>query len=451
MSALPKSSVTPLHPQIEIAEEPLPAIDAKRYLRLGILLVLIGFGGLLLWAGLAPLDKGVPVSGTVMVADNRKQVQPLVSGRVASLNVREGDIVQQGQVLLTLDSTQARSQQQNLQAQYDDALARQARLVAERDNLPNLQLPAALSGSEASPQIQTLISLQQQLLSSRRSALSEEVAAMRDSIVGSQARLQGLRASLQSNTQQYRLMDQQLQGLRPLARDGYIPRNRLLDSERQAAQMIGAIAQDNSNILLTTQQIQETERRILQRQAEYQKEVRGQLADVQLSQQDIGQRLKIANYDLENTQIRAPAKGIVVGLVLHTEGGVVGAGQNLMDVVPADQPLIIEARVPVQLIDKVHNDLPVELLFSAFNQNTTPRIAGQVYRVGADRLTDTQTGEPYYSLQVKVDDAGMKQLAGKAVRPGMPVEVFVRTGERSMLSYLFKPLADRMHIALTED
>ncbi|MEC5344546.1 HlyD family type I secretion periplasmic adaptor subunit [Brenneria populi] len=431
--------------------------DAGRWLKRGMALVLLGFGGALLWAGLAPLDKGVAVSGKVIVTDNRKVVQPAAAGRVAHLYVREGDSVQRGQVLAELDVTPAKTQRDNLRIQLLEAQLREARLRAERDDqsvlpTPDPALLAAAAGDELPPLTTQQIQLgQQQLFLSRRAALRQEIAAMRSAIDGSRAQQQGTRALLESYRIQSRLLGEQLGSLRPLAAEGYIPRNRLLETERQAAQLHGDIARQSGALAQTGQQIAELEQKILQRQEEYQKEVRTQLTEVQLSIQDLAQRLTAAQYELQNTRILAPVSGSVVGLTLHTEGGVVSNGQTLMEVVPAGQPLQVDAQLPIDLVDRIAPGLPVELMFSAFNQSTTPRVSGSVALVGADQLIDPLTNLPYYPLRINVDEQGKRQLSGLDIRPGMPVEAFVRTGERSLFNYLFKPLADRLHIALTEE
>ena len=452
MSALREVTSQPTAPLPQVADNvaamPLHT-DAGRYLKYGLWLVLAGFGGLLLWAGMAPLDKGVAVSGRVVVADNRKVVQPVSSGRIASLTVRDGDRVQAGQVLATLDQTPAQAQRDNLITQLQEAFAGEARLLAERDDLNTIAFPAPTEQhSTVTQQIQIA---QQQLFISRRAALQQERAAIQAAIIGAKAQSQGSQALLTSSQTQFQIINEQLRGLRPLAQEGYIARNRLLDVERQAAQLAGAIAQERNNQVQLQQQVVELEQKIQQRQNEYQKEVRSQLADTQRSIQDLTQRLKTAEYELQHTHIRAPASGTVVGLALHTEGGVVNSGQMLMEIVPEGQPLLIDAQLPIELVDRVNNGLPVELLFSAFNQSTTPRISGVVALIGADQLVEQQTGKPYYALRIHVDEQGKQQLAGLDVRPGMPVQAFIRTGERSLLNYLFKPLSDRLHLALTEE
>ncbi|WP_103734830.1 HlyD family type I secretion periplasmic adaptor subunit [Pseudomonas sp. GZJR-8] len=424
------------------------ALDDKKYSRLGWWLVLGGFAGFLGWAALAPLDKGVAVPGKVMVSGHRKTVQHPAGGIVERIEVRDGDRVRAGQVLLRLKETPLRGQMQSLRSQYLASLASEARLSAESEGLPAIAFGPEL---QADPDVANTLTLQRQLFQSRAQALATEQAGLRETIAGFEAQLRGTRASQASKVQQRAALNEQLQGLRELARDGYIPRNRLLDSERLYAQIDGAIAEDFGRIGQLQRQVLELRLRIRQLGEDFQKDLRTQLAETRTRSEDLRNRLASAEFELANSLVRAPASGVVVGLQVYTEGGVIKPGEALMDIVPQGEPLWVEARVPVQMIDKVHPGLPVELMFSAFNQSTTPRVTGEVTLVSADRQVDERTDEPYYTLRAQVSAAGMQQLDGVQIRPGMPVETFVKTGERSMLNYLFKPLLDRTHMALVEE
>ena len=426
-------------------------LDDTRYSRLGWLLMLGGFLGFLGWAALAPLDKGVAVSGKVMVSGHRKVVQHPSGGIVDRIDVRDGDKVAAGQVLIRLKETPLLGQAQSLRSQFYGSLASEARLNAERDGVASVSFPVELTAMAAEPEVASNLALQRQLFDSRRQALLLDQQGIDESIAGAEAQLRGVRDSQASKVLQRTALTEQLQGLRELAREGYIPRNRLLDSERVYAQVLGSISEDYGRIGQLQRQVLEMGLKIRQLAEEYQKEVRTQLADTRVRTEDLRNRLASAEFELANSQLRAPVAGIVVGLDVFTEGGVIKPGQALMEIVPQGEPLLVEARVPVELADKVHAGLPVELMFSAFSQSTTPRVAGEVTLVSADRQVDERTDEPYYTLRAQVSEAGMAQLAGLQIRPGMPVEAFVRTGERSMLNYLFKPLLDRTHMALVEE
>ena len=426
-------------------------LDDTRYARLGWLLMLGGFLGFLGWAALAPLDKGVAVSGKVMVSGHRKVVQHPSGGIVERIDVRDGDKVVAGQVLIRLKETPLLGQAQSLRSQFYGSLASEARLNAERDGVASVSFPTELTALASEPEVASNLALQRQLFDSRRQALLLDQQGIDESIAGAEAQLRGVRDSQASKVLQRTALAEQLQGLRELAREGYIPRNRLLDSERVYAQVLGSISEDYGRIGQLQRQVLEMRLKIRQLAEEYQKEVRTQLADTRVRTEDLRNRLASAEFELANSQLRAPVAGIVVGLDVFTEGGVIKPGQALMEIVPQGEPLLVEARVPVELADKVHAGLPVELMFSAFSQSTTPRVAGEVTLVSADRQVDERTDEPYYTLRAQVSEAGMAQLAGLQIRPGMPVEAFVRTGERSMLNYLFKPLLDRTHMALVEE
>ncbi len=426
-------------------------LDDTRYSRLGWMLMLGGFLGFLGWAALAPLDKGVAVSGKVMVSGHRKVVQHPSGGIVERIDVRDGDKVAAGQVLIRLKETPLLGQAQSLRSQFYGSLASEARLNAERDGVASVSFPVELTALAAEPEVASSLALQRQLFDSRRQALLLDQQGIDESIAGAEAQLRGVRDSQASKVLQRTALAEQLQGLRELAREGYIPRNRLLDSERVYAQVLGSISEDYGRIGQLQRQVLEMRLKIRQLAEEYQKEVRTQLADTRVRTEDLRNRLASAEFELANSQLRAPVAGIVVGLDVFTEGGVIKPGQALMEIVPQGEPLLVEARVPVELADKVHAGLPVELMFSAFSQSTTPRVAGEVTLVSADRQVDERTDEPYYTLRAQVSEAGMAQLAGLQIRPGMPVEAFVRTGERSMLNYLFKPLLDRTHMALVEE
>jgi protease secretion system membrane fusion protein len=263
--------------------------------------------------------------------------------------------------------------------------------------------------------------------------------------------MQGLQESEEGKKQQMQFLKEQLDGMRDLSKEGYVARNRLLELERTFAQLSGAISEDIGNIGRSHRQIAELMLRKVQRTQDYQREVRTQLADTEKEGDGLANRLLSQNYELNNSLVNSPVDGTVVGVNVFTRGGVVAPGFKMMDVVPKDDALVIEGQIPVNLIDKVHTGLKVDLIFSAFNQNSTPHIPGMVTQVSADRLLDEKTGTPYYKLQAVVTPEGKKLLTHLDVRPGMPVELFVHTGERTMMNYLMKPLVDRAKTSLTEE
>jgi len=425
--------------------------DERPHSRAGWWLVSVGLVGFLLWAAVAPLDKGVPVPGTVTVSGSRKTVQHAGGGIVDQILVRDGDAVVAGQVLIRMNDTQARAEAESLRVQYWTALATEARLIAERDGAERISYPAVLLEAYEEPHAAAAMSSQQQLFASRRAVVRSELAILRELVIGYEAQLEGLTAARASKEAQRAVLAEQLTGLRNLAAEGYLPRNRLLEQERLYAQVDGAVSEDIGRIGQAQSQLLDARLRLSGRHQEDQSQIGSELSDAQVRAEALGHTLRAAQFTLDHAEVRAPVAGTVMGLTVFTSGGSVSPGKPLMDIVPENERLEIEGQVPVHLIDQVHSGLPVELLFTAFNQNRTPRIPATVASVSADRFVDERTGTPYYRLLALVTDEGIERLKGLNLRPGMPVEAFVKTGERSLLSYLFKPLADRAHIALSEE
>lgn len=425
--------------------------DETSHARLGWWIVLVGVGGFLLWATLAPLDKGVPLSGSVMVATNRKAVQHQTGGIVDDILVKEGDTVKAGQVLVKMNDVQVKAQAEITRGQLITARAVEARLIAERDNKADIDFPPFLLSAADDPRATSSIALQRQLFISRQSALKHELAALDENIAGLRVQLRNLESSRASKQQQLQYLKEQLENMRELAQDGYVPRNRVLELERTHAQLTGDIFEDTGNIGRIQRQISELNLRRIQRLEEHQKEVRQQLTDMQREAESLNSRLLAQDFELTNVLVKAPVDGVVVGINIFTRGGVISPGFNMMEIVPTEDLLVIEGQVPVHLIDKVHAGLDVDFIFTAFNQNKIPRIPGFVTNVSADRLTEERTGNPYYLLKAKVTPEGMKLITDFQIRAGMPVDIFVKTGERSLMNYLLKPILDRLHRTLVED
>lgn len=425
--------------------------DPKSYSRLGWGIVIFGVLGFFLWASFAPLDRGVPLSGAVTVSSNRKVVQHQIGGTIDEILVKDGEVVKQGQVLVRMNNTQVKSNAEITRTQYFSAKATEARLLAERDGAKTVNFPAFLQNERKDPRVENNLLVQQQLFANRRGALEIELNAFDENILGLRSQAKGLEESMVNKKQQQAIVKEQLDGLRELSKDGYIARNRLLEVERTYAQITGSISEDLGSMGRLSRQISETTLRKQQRVQEYQKDVRMQLNDIQREAEALQNRLRALDFDLNNVEVRAPVSGIVVGLNVFTNGAVIPAGAKLMELVPSGDALIVEGHLPVHLIDKVHPGLKVELIFTAFNVNKTPHIPGVVTQVSADRSIDEHTGQPYYKLKAAVAPEGLKMISKLEIRPGMPVELFVKTGERTMMNYLLKPVIDRAGSALSEE
>lgn len=432
-------------------QEDIVNLDSRRHARLGWLIVLAGVGGFLIWACFAPLDKGVPASGFVSVASNRKTIQNYGGGVVDDILVKDGDVVKAGQLLVKMNDTAVKSQVDITRAQYYTDLASRDRLIAERDGKSAITFSPELEKVKSDPRVASAISAQNELFHSRHGAIESEMAASDESIAGLREQQHGLEESRDNTKQQLQFLKEQLEGMRDLAKDGYIARNRLLDAERTYAQVNGALAETAGNIGRAQRQVAEAMLRKVERQQEYQKEVRTQLSDMERDIAGLTSKLKEEDFELAHAEIHAPVDGTVVNVAVFTHGAVVQAASRLMELVPSDDPLIVEGQIPVNLIDKVHVGLQVEMTFSAFNRNQTPHIQGVITQVSADRVVDDKTGMPFYRFRAETTPEGKKALAHLEVRPGMPVEAFIKTGERTMMSYLLKPVFDRAKTSMTEE
>lgn len=434
-------------------KDDLLSVDDGHYLRMGWLIVLFGVIGFLVWALLAPLDAGLPVEAKVVVSGNRKAVQPITGGKVQRILVAEGDVVRAGQALVDLVPTVPTNQLDSLRFQYLSSLATENRLVTERDGLGQIRFDERLlqGEREGNPHATEIVQAQRQLFDSRRSAQQATLGGLEATLRGAREQRDSLQRILQSRRDQRVAFERQLEGQRSLSNDGLLARNRLLEAERQYLQLAGSVADDEGRLGQLQGQVQEYQLRLIQQREDYQKELRTALAETRTRTTDLQSRLDSAQYEVTNMRIVAPTEGIVAGLAVFTEGGVVSAGDKLMDIVPLDQPLMVEGRLPVQSVDKVHAGQPVELEFAAFNRASTPKLPGTVKTISADRLEDSQ-GTPYYHMEISVDGLqGRAVLPGLLLQPGMPVTAFVKTGERTLMSYLFKPLRDRARAALTEE
>ena len=426
-------------------------VDDGRPRRWGVWLVVVGFGGFLLWASLAPLDAGVVANATVNVTDNRKTIQHLSGGTVGTILVREGDRVKRDQPLIELDQTRAIAEQGVVSAQFIVARTVENRLQAERDGLDKVTFdPELLTRFAGDPRLQEATTLQQRLFTTRRSALTGEAGILRENIRGAEEQLKGLRQVQAARSAQISFLAQELDGVRNLAAEGYVARNRMLELERSAADLNAQRAQSVADIGRTHNQIAELKLRILQLEQDYQKEVQSQLTEAQKEVTALADRLRSLDYEVAHTVIRSPIDGLVLGLNVSTIGGVIQPGAELMSVVPGDEPLQVDAMIPVQAIDKMAPGLPVDITFPAFNHAQTPNIPGRVLTIAADRLVDETSKEPYYLAQVEVTEEGMEMLGNNQIRAGMPATVIIKTGERNLLSYLLKPLLARIDSAFKE-
>ncbi|MDD2811443.1 HlyD family type I secretion periplasmic adaptor subunit [Rhodoferax sp.] len=422
-----------------------------RSARIGLWALGLGFGGFLLWAGLAPLDEGVPSQGMISIDTKRKTVQHLTGGLVKEVLVGEGELVKEGQLLIRLDEGVARANFEAARQRYVGLRAMEGRLQAEQRGASKIIFHPDVLQAANDPQIREVVFTQEQLFNSRRAALQADLQSTQESIQGQQGLIQAYESMLANRKSQQALLAEELANTRSLVKEGYAPRNRQLELERMNAESSASIAELMGNTIRAKRAVAELQQRAIARQQEYRKEVETQLADVGRELPGDAEKLRAAKDDFSRIDIKSPATGQVVGLAFQTVGGVIGPGQKLMDIVPQDQALLIEARVAPHLIDRVNNGMLVDVRFSSFAHTPQLVVQGKVVSVSGDVLVDPQTGVGYYLARVGVTAEGYKQLGKRQLQPGMPVEVVFLTGERSMLTYLLSPLTKRLAASMKEE
>jgi len=419
--------------------------------RIGLWALALGFGGFLLWAGMAPLDEGVPAQGMIAIDTKRKSVQHLSGGLVKEVLVGEGSIVTEGQVLVRLGETVARANYESIRQRYLGLRAMEGRLLTEQQGGANIVFHPDVQASIKDPQIRQVVMTQEQLMASRRASLRADLQSNEESIQGQLGLIQSYESMLANRKNQQALLDEELTNTRSLVKEGYVPRNRQLELERMTAEISSGIAELQGNTIRASRAVAELRQRAIVRQQEYRKEVDSLLTDVAREVYGDAERYTAAKEDLARTEIKSPASGQVVGLAIQTVGSVISPGQKLMDIVPEDQSLLVEVRVAPHLIDRVKADLPVDVRFSSFAHTPQLVVDGKVVSVSGDLLTDPQNGVAYYLARVGVTANGYTQLGKRQLQPGMPVEVIFLTGERSMLTYLLSPLTKRLAASMKEE
>lgn len=421
--------------------------------RIGFWALALGFGGFVAWAALAPLDEGVPSYGMVSLDTKRKAVQHLSGGIIREVLVKEGDVVKEGQVVIHLDDVTVKANYQALRQRYLGLRAAESRLLAEQQGLNQINMHPEVKEALQDPLVQNQAHNQVQLFQSRRAGLRAELQGIEESILGQEGSLQAYEKMLISRKTQLALLEEELKHTKELVAEGYAPRNRQLELERQQAETQASASELLGNSTRSRKVIAELRQRGLARQQEYLKEVETQLADVTREVQGDREKLSAAYADLERLQIRAPVAGQVVGLIAQTVGGVIQPAQKVMDIVPETEPLLLEAQIEPHLIDKVRTGLPTDIRFSGFAHTPQLVVAGEIQSISNDLLTEQQGGTviSYYLARVKVTPEGLAALGKHQLQPGMPAEIVIRTGERSLLTYLAGPLYKRIAASMKEE
>lgn len=415
----------------------------RRYLLAGVAslgLLVAGVGGL---AAMTKLSGAVIAPGRLVVDTNVKKVQHPSGGVIGAIRVREGDPVKAGQLLVRLDATVTEANLAIVSKSLDEFEARQARLEAERDGAEAIGFPEGLPSDLMAGET-SLFRLRYEVRAGKRAQLKERIAQLGDEI-------SGLGQQKTAKAREMALITDELDGIRKLWKQKLVSIGRVTLLERDAARLEGEHGRLIAAIAQAKGRVSETELQILQIDQDFRSEVAGELRDVEAKIAEYSERKIAAEDQLKRIDIRAPQDGVVHQLTVHTVGGVVQGGETLMLIVPVSDELTVEARIAPQDIDQIAAGQDALLRLSAFNQATTPELAGRLVTVAADLTTDEKTGSGFYSAWVRLPRSEIARLKGLALTPGMPAEVFFPTQERTILSYLVKPLSDQMERAFREE
>jgi len=415
-----------------------------------LLSLIFGFGGFLLWAFFAPLDEGVVAQGEVTVVSNKKTVQHQYGGTIQEILVTEGARVKKGQVLIRLNDAQPRANLTSIQGEYHQALALEARLLAERCRTATIDFPMEIAAMNHLPEVADHLRTQRELFHARRGALQSEIGILRENIDGMREYIRRLEELQMSRLKQMELLDSEMSSLRQLADQGYYPRTKILETERLLAELSGKRSEDLGNIARAKKTMSEYKLTIVRREQEFMQGVETKLSEVQKKLAALKDQYAATLDVLDKTEIKAPADGTVVGLAVHTTGGVIMPGNPVMNIVPENEDLIVEAKVMTTDRDRVQEKIKVDLMFPAFDVKRTPVIAGEIILVSADRFSDEVTKIPYYLCRISITEDGIRKLGNRNLQPGMPVQVVIKTWERTLMQYLIKPLFDRIAVSFKE-
>lgn len=402
------------------------------------------------WAVLVPLAGAVVVPGNLVVESNVKAIQHPTGGVVAEIPVHNGQRVAPGDLLLRLDATQAQASLQMVSKQLDEVRSRIARLTAERDGLAQLEVRAELSARAGEGSVKTLLASEESLFKARANARRSQMDLLQSRVSQLNEEIAGLDSQVDSKSKQLELIAGELSGVQELYDKRLVPLTRLTTLQRERARIEGERGQLSSAIAETKSKIGEAQLQIVRLDQDFRTDVVKELGENQGKEAELVERGVSARDLLDRIEIRSPTSGLIHQLSTHTIGGVIRAGDTIMEVVPDLESLQIEARLQPNDIDQVRMGQSAFIRFSAFNQRVTPQLAGTVSYVSADTSRDQQSNAPYFTIRVTIPEEERRRLAGLQLVSGMPAEVFLQTGNRTMMSYLLKPITDQLQRAFVE-
>jgi HlyD family secretion protein len=429
-------------------------INTKKSLRnttfmgyISIVVVIGLFGG---WAALSDLNGAVIANATIVVESFSKRIQHREGGIVSRILVKDGDRVTEGQALVVLDPTDAKAELGIIESSLDELTVKKVRLEAQRDGANELKLPAEISIKSSDGKLAAMISGQQKLLQSTAESLKGKRQQLRQQVGQLQEQIGGIEAQMVAKKSQSRLIAIELSGLRKLEAKGLVPKSRILGDEREQARLAGEDGELRASKASSLNRISEVELRVLQLSEDVRTEALTELRDTEAKISELQQRNIALSSRLARTTINAPITGTIYQLAIHTEGGVVGAGETLMSIVPEGDDLVLQAQISPNDRDIIQIGQEARIRFPTFNARVTPEISATVQQVAADTTKIDANTPPFYAVRLVISASEIAKLGDNRLQPGMNAEVFIQTGAHSPMSYLLKPLVDQFARAMRE-
>jgi HlyD family secretion protein len=435
----------------------LPEVSRSPVARMrGLILAGVGFLAMFvvgagMWSIFAPLESAAIAPGMVVSDSHRKTLQHLEGGIIEAILVRDGDAVQAGQVLVRLENVKPRTALASVRGQLWEAQAAEARLLAERDGQREIAFPELLLDKAGDPAVAAALAGQRTIFASRRSLDESKIAAINERINQVHEEVVGHQAEIAALGKRQVLLREELVGVRELVAKGLERKPHMLQLDRELAEMEGQRGNTQAQIAKAAQTVAESQADILTLKHDRQKEVADDLRDVQKKLHELVEQERAAADVLVRTEVRAPEAGTVTDLKVHTPGGVVQAGEALLDLVPQTDLLVVEAEVRPEDIDRVQPGLPAQVRLLPYKQRRTPPLEAEVVYVSADRLVDKRTNQPYYTAKLRIDAEKLAALGPEVkMLPGMPAEAMIKTGQTTVAIYAFAPILDSFHRAFRE-
>ena len=423
------------------------AQDPRRVIRRlnlwGFVLIVLFVGGVGGWAATSQLAGAVIGSGTLVVESSAKKVQHPTGGIVGEIFVKDGSAVEEGQIVIRLDDTVPKATLGVVRSQLDEALARETRLLAERDGTEQLTFPEELTSRQHEKTVAAATAGEEKLFESRRSARAGQKSQLRERIAQSNEEIRGLTAQQNAKASEIKFIGEELAGVTKLYAQNLVTIVRFNQLQRDQARLEGERGQFVAEMARARAKISETELQILQLDQDFRTEVLKDLRDTQGKIAELRERVITAVDQLKRVDIRAPQTGVVHQLAVHTVGGVIANGETIMLIIPRADELVVEAKVAPQDIDQIAIGAATTARIMAGNQRTTPEINGRIIMIAADLTKEQQTNQTYYLVRATLPEDQVRLLEGLKLLPGMPVEMFIQTQDRTPLEFLLKPLRDQ--------